>query len=85
MPLFRGLFPGCGDRLFVRHHREQNPPGPGRDTVFATAVGLANPKLAGLLRLDIETQAAAFIHDLAADAGRPVDVHQHQLVAGIEV
>ena len=51
----------------------------------AAALGLLDPEVTGLFRLDVEAQIAPLVDDLAADARRPIEVDEHELGAGIGV
>src|SRR5262245_52060786 len=70
---------------FVRHHRQDRLHRRRGRAVFAAALGLLDPYVTCLLRLDVEAQVAALPDDLATDARRPVDVDQHELATGVRV
>src|SRR4051812_5469846 len=69
----------------VGHDGQKDASGPGSDAEFAAAFRLADPEVSRFLRLYVESQGAALVDDFAADPRRAIDVHQHQLVAGVGV
>src|SRR5688572_22707789 len=75
---------GAAPILLLGDDRQQYPPGPGSHPEFAAALGLPDPDIPRFFRLYVESQAAPFIDDLAANSRRPIEINQHQLVAAVD-
>src|SRR5690349_5264368 len=67
------------------HHGQHEVFWTRHDAVLAALPGLQDPHESGLGRVDVESQTAALVDDVAADVRRAVEVHQHETLARIGV